>query len=99
MSKKNKFDLKALVTQGTIKRGETLYFVSDPKKTCVVEQHPGGDYKVRVAGEKELMTVHTFAQKCLGMDPPDHAAKWLRTTSGTTLYDLWHAEDDLAQAA
>jgi len=40
-----------------------------------------------------------FAQACLGMDPPDHASKWLRTAQSKTLYDLWHAEEEESFAA
>ncbi|MBU6375949.1 MAG: hypothetical protein KGQ59_08145 [Bdellovibrionales bacterium] len=96
MSKKNKFDLTALVHRDDIKNGETLYFVSDPSKTCVVSKQPNGEYKVVVKGE--TLTIHAFAQRCLGMDPPDHASKWFRTSGGKTLYDLWHA-DDYVEAA
>ena len=95
--KKNKFDLTHLVHDGTLKEGQTLYFVSDPKKSCVIAKQPNGEYKV-VIGGKEITTVHAFAQSCLGQEPPDHAAKWLRVESGRTLYDLWHA-NDLAEAA
>ena len=96
MAKKGKFDLKHMVTEGHLKDGEVLYFVSDPSKTCTVTKQPNGEYKVR-AGEK-MTTVHAFAQECLGTEPPHHATKWLRTGSGKTLYDLWQG-DDLAQAA
>ncbi|MGZ3688071.1 MAG: hypothetical protein ACXWP5_11285 [Bdellovibrionota bacterium] len=96
MSKKNKFDLTHLVQQGTLKDGQTLFFVSDPKKTCKVAKQPNGEYKVTVG--KETITVHAFAQRCLGQDPPDHAAKWVRTETNKTLFDLWH-QDDMADAA
>ena len=89
--KKSKFDLTYLVQEGYLKDGETLYFVSDPGKTCKVQKQPGNEYKVVVG--KDVMTVHSFAQKCLGMDPPDHAAKWLRTGFNKTLFDLWHSEE------
>jgi hypothetical protein len=94
--KKNKFDLTNLVHQGYIKEGQTLFYVSDPKKTCKVVKQPNGEFKVQVG--PETMTIHAFAQKCLGQEPPDHASKWFRTEGGKTLYDLWHA-DDLAEAA
>jgi hypothetical protein len=94
--KKNKFDLTHLVHDGSLKDGQALFFVSDPQKTCRIAKQPNGEYKV-VDG-KETLTVHAFAQRCLGQDPPDHAAKWLRTEQGKTLYDLWHAKD-LADAA
>ena len=97
MSKKKKFDLTALVHQGYLKDGQTLYFVSDPSKNCRVTKQPNGEYKVLV-GEKTV-TVHAFAQECLGMDPPDHASKWFRTDDGKTLYELWHADDALPHAA
>ena len=76
--KKNKFDLTYLVHNESLKEGQTLYFVSDPTKTCVVQKQPNGEYKV-VVGGKEVTTIHAFAQKCLGQEPPDHASKWLRT--------------------
>jgi len=94
--KKNKFDLTHLVHAGSLKDGQTLFFVSDPKKTCAIAKQPNGEYKV-VDG-KETLTVHAFAQKCLGQEPPDHASKWLRTENGKTLYDIWH-QDDYADAA
>jgi hypothetical protein len=94
--KKNKFDLGHLVHEGSLKDGQVLFFVSDPKKTCKIAKQPNGEYKVIV--DKETITIHAFAQKCLGMDPPDHASKWFRTEGGTTLYDLWHA-NDYAEAA
>ncbi len=93
--KKNKFDLGHLVHDGQVKDGQMLYYVSDPSKTCKVTKQPNGEYKVTVGAE--TLTVHSFAQKCLGQEPPDHASKWLRTDSGKTLFDLWHMED--AEAA
>lgn len=96
MSRKKKFDLTQLVHHGYLKDGQTLFYVSDPSKTCVVTKQPNGEYKVKVGAE--TMTVHAFAQKCLGTEPPNHAACWFRTQDNKTLYDLWHAEDD-AQAA
>lgn len=95
--KKNKFDLTSLVHDGLLKEGQTLYFVSDPAKTCVITKQPNHDFKVVVG--KETLTIHTFAQRCLGMDPPDHAAKWFRTADNKILFDLWHAADDYADAA
>jgi hypothetical protein len=94
--KKNKFDLTHLVHEGVLKDGQLLLFVSDPKKTCKLSKQPNGEFKVVVG--PETMTIHAFAQKCLGMDPPDHASKWFRTEGGKTLYDLWHA-NDYAEAA
>ena len=94
--KKSKFDLTHLVHSGYLKDGQTLYYVSDPSKTCVVTKQPNGEYKVKAGNE--TTTVHAFAQKCLGMDPPDHASKWLRTENSKTLYDYWH-QDDYAEAA
>jgi len=95
--KKKKFDLTHLVHDGSLKDGQTLFYVSDPSKTCVIAKQPNGEYKVTVS--KETMTVHAFAQKCLGQEPPDHAAKWLRTENGKSLFDLWHAEEDYQAAA
>ena len=96
--KKNKFDLTQLVHHDLVKDGQTLFYVSDPSKTCKVMKQPNGEYKVKVG--PEVMTVHAFAQKCLGQEPPDHASKWLRTEHGKMLFDLWHAEDeDLLKAA
>lgn len=85
--KKNKFDLTALVHEGFVKAGETLRFVSDDQQQGVVTKMFNGEYKVTVG--KEIMTVHAFAQKCLGTEPPDHASKWFKTTQDKTLYDLW----------
>lgn len=98
MSKKrNKFDLTGLVHEGSLSNGQTLYFVSDPGKTCQIAKQPNGEYKVTV--NNETMTVHAFAQKCLGQDPPDHAARWLRTDQGVTLYDIWQQTESYQKAA
>jgi len=91
VSRKKKFDLSHLVHQGVLKDGETLFYVVDPKKTCQIAKQPNGDFKVIALGE--VMTVHSFAQKCLEQEPQDHAAKWLRNSAGKTLFELWHAED------
>ena len=96
MSRKKKFDLTHMVHLGMLKDGETLQYVSDPKMTCKIAKQPNGDFKVTVGAE--TMTVHAFAQKCLGQDPPDHASKWLKTQNGKILFDLWHA-DDIEEAA
>ncbi len=85
-----------MVHHGQLKDGQTLCFVSDPKMTCRINKQPNGEFKV-IAG-KETMTIHAFAQKCLGQEPPDHATKWLRTESGQSLYEIWHA-DDMIEAA
>ena len=96
MSKKStKFDLTNLVKQGFVKEGEKLFFVSDPEKSCVIEKFGAGEFKVRYG--KDLHTVHTLSVALLGQDPPVHASKWLRTSTGKTLYDLW--QDTLAKAA
>lgn len=97
MSKKHKFDLKTMVTSGYVKDGETLFYVSDPSKTCTVAKQPNGEYKV-VYG-KETITVHAFAQKCLGQEPPEHATKWVKTQTGKTLYEYWHSDQEYADAA
>lgn len=94
--KKNKFDLTHFVHDGNLKEGQTLFFVSDPNKKCRISKQPNGEFKVQMGNE--TLTIHAFAQRCLGEDPPDHATKWIRTESGKTLYDLWH-EQDLADAA
>ena len=85
--KKNKFDLTHLVQDGSIKDGEMLYFVSDPKLTCMVKRMPNHEYKVECRGE--VLTVHAVAVKFLGQEPPDHACRWLRNVKGKTLYELW----------
>ncbi|MGE0616502.1 MAG: hypothetical protein AB7P04_12780 [Bacteriovoracia bacterium] len=98
MSKKSKkFDLTALVHNEQLTEGQKLVFVSDPSKWCKVAKQPNHEFKV-TDSQGVVKTVHQFAMECLGQEPPDHAAKWLRTESGKTLYDLWHA-DDYAEAA
>ncbi len=99
--KKGKFDLTALVHDGYLNDGQKLFFVSDPSKFCKIKKFPNGEFKVTVETGKvvELMTPHQFATKCLGMDPPDHAAKWLRTEDNKILFDIWHTHDEAAQAA
>ncbi len=97
--KKNKFDLTTLVHESYIKDGETISFVSDPTKTAKVAKQPNGEYKL--LDGKDVTTVHAFAQKCLGTEPPDHASKWFRSTGGKTLYELWdyYLNEDGAMAA
>lgn len=100
MSRKNKFDLTALVHHGALREGETLCFVSDPSKTATITRQPNGEYKLKSSGE--TLTVHAAAQKFLGQEPPDHASRWLRTQSGPngrTLYELWQQDLDEAKAA
>ncbi len=97
MSRKNKFDLTALVHSGYVKDGESIFFVSDASKTGVVTKQPNGDYKLRVG--TETITVHAAAQRFLGQDPPDHASRWFRTKGNKTLYELWQADFDEAAAA
>jgi hypothetical protein len=88
MSKsKKKFDLTHLVHDGAIKEGETLFFVSDPKQTCMVKKMP--NHECKVVYKSEVMTVHAIAVKFLGTEPPDHACRWLRNANGKTLYELW----------
>lgn len=94
--KKTKFDLTHLVNNGTLKEGQTLIYVSDPKLTCKISRQPNNEYKILVG--KETTTIHAFVQKCLGQEPPDHASKWLRDENGKTLYDLWHNEDYIEAA-
>ena len=89
--KKNKFDLTHLVRDGSLKDGQKLFFVSDPSKVCTIVKQINGEYKVSQG--KETMTLHAFAEKCLGQEPPVHASKWLRTESGKVVYDIWHADD------
>lgn len=92
MSKKGKkFDLSHFVNTGDLKDGQTLFFVSDPSKTCKIARHPSGEYKVTVTPGK-FMTVHQFAAECLGGEPPVHATKWLKLEDGKILYDLWQDE-------
>ena len=97
MSKrKHKFDLTHLVHDGLIKDGQFLFYVSNPSQKCKIAKQPNGEYKVVVGAE--TMTIHAFAQKCLGEDPPGHATKWLRTETGQILFDLWHS-DTMEEAA
>lgn len=95
--KKHKFDLTHLVHLGLLANGQTLFYVSDPKKTCKINKQPNGEYKVTVG--IETMTIHAFAQSCLGQEPPDHATKWLRTEQGKSLYEIWHSDQDIEDAA
>ena len=89
--KKHKFDLSHLVSEGSLKDGQTLYFVSDPAKKVTIVRQINGEYKV--SNGKETMTIHAFVLQCLGQEPPDHASKWVRTEANKTLYDFWHAHD------
>ena len=95
--KKNKFDLTHLVHDGYVKEGETLYFISNPSMTCTVKKMPNHEFKVEHKGE--VFTVHAISQKFLGTEPPDHACRWLRNSSGKTLYELWQTSIDQSMAA
>lgn len=97
MSRKGKFDLTHLVHAGYLKDGEAIQFVSDPSKTVVVSKQPNGEYKVKHG--KETITVHAAAQLFLGQEPPDHASRWFKAKSGKTLYEIWQADVDMAEAA
>ena len=91
--KKGKFDFTGLVHDGFLKEGEKIYFVSNPTFFATVQKQPSGEYKVSTPDG--VTTVHAFATKCLGMDPPDHASRWFRNEKNQTLYQLWQmAEDD-----
>jgi hypothetical protein len=92
MAKKHKFNLTQLVHDGFIKDGETLYFVSDPSKTCTVLRQPNHEYKLEV--KNKIETVHSFITNCLGQDPPDHATKWVRNGANKTVYDLWQENSE-----
>ena len=84
--KKNKFDLTTLVHQGYLKEGDPISFVSDPKMTAIVKKMLNNEYKVMVGAE--ITTVHAFATKCLGQEPPNHASQWFKAPNGKTLYEL-----------
>ncbi len=91
--KKHKFDLTALVHQGLLVGGEEVFFVSDPSKKATVIKTLNGEYKLK-SPEGKLTTVHAFATDCLGMEPPEHASRWLRGSHGKTLYELWQSKED-----
>lgn len=95
--KKGKFDLTQLVHDGCIKDGEILYFVSNPNLSCKVKKQPNNEYKIETSDG--ITTIHAFAQKCLGTEPPDHASRWFRNEKNETLYQLWKAGEDEQYAA
>lgn len=95
--KKGKFDFTHLVAEGLIKDGETLYFVSNPSLTCKVSKQPNGEFKIETADG--ITTVHAYAQKCLGTEPPDHASRWFRNEKGSTLYQIWQTDQEDQNAA
>lgn len=95
MSKKNKFDLTALVHHGVFKEGEKVVFVSDAAKSAVIAKQPNGEFKLIAAGK--TYTVHGLAQEWLGQEPPQHASKWFKKENGKTFYDYW--QEDIAEAA
>lgn len=84
---KRKFDLTKIVNDGALHEGQILYFVSLPKLTCKIIKSVDGQFKV-IASNKEI-TIYDFVTNCLGMYPPDLAAKWVRTEDGETVYDIW----------
>ena len=91
MAKKGKFDLSDLVSAGVIKEGEQLFFVSDPSQIASVTRVGNSEFKVVFSGE--TVSVHTAAQKCLGQEPPNHAAQWFRTAAGKTLFQIWKDQE------
>ncbi len=98
MAKKKKFDLSKLVHDDHLTDNQNVYFVSDPSKKCQVHKQPTGEYKLMKPDGKTLTTVHAFVIECLGTEPANHAANWLRVDSGKTLFEMWSA-DDMADAA
>jgi hypothetical protein len=95
--KKGKFDLTKLVHDGYLKDGETIYFVSNPAMTAVVQKQPNGEFKIKTP--EGTTTVHAFATQCLGSEPPEHASRWFRNMKNETLYQLWHAGEEDQYAA
>ena len=95
--KKGKFDLTKLVHDGHLKENETIYFVSNPQLFATIQKQPNGEFKIHT--EDGTTTIHAFAQKCLGTEPPEHATRWFRNQKGETVYQIWqHAEDEQAVA-
>jgi replicative superfamily II helicase len=94
--KKGKFDLTKLVHDGFLSEGQVLHFVSNPKFTCVVQKQPNNEYKVKT--EEGTTTLHAFAQKCLGQEPPNHATCWFANDKEKTVYELWQISEE-AEAA
>ena len=95
--KKGKFDLSRLVHDGFAKEGEKFYFVSNPSQWFAIARQPNGEYKITTP--EGTSTVHAFASKCLGAEPPEHASRWFRNEQGKTLYELWHAGEEDQYAA
>ena len=87
MGKKNKFDLTSLVKTGFVSEGETLFFVSNPDCSCIIEKSTSNDFKVKHG--TQIYSVHAICEEWLGSEPPGHASKWIRNADGKTLYDLW----------
>jgi hypothetical protein len=90
--KKGKFDLTRLVHDGFLKDGEVLSFVSDPKITCTVQKQPNNEFKVKTVDG--TTTLHAFAQKCLGQEPPNHATFWFANATGETVYMIWQRSEE-----
>ncbi|MBU6153981.1 MAG: hypothetical protein KGP28_06730 [Bdellovibrionales bacterium] len=95
--KKGKFDLTRIVHEGFLKDGETIFFVSNPTLTAKVQKQPNGEFKI--VTPDGTTTVHAFAVKCLGAEPPEHASRWFRNEKGATLYQLWHMAEGEEMAA
>jgi hypothetical protein len=95
--KKGKFDLTKMVHDGFLKDGEVIFFVSNPSFSAIVQKQPNGEFKISTPDG--VTTVHAFAQKCLGTEPPEHASRWFRNAKNETLYQLWHAGEEEQYAA
>ena len=89
--KKGKFDFTHIVKEGYLKENQKIYFVSDTTKFATVQKQPNGEFKIFADGA--TTTLHAFAQKCLGMDPPDHATKWFKAENGKTIYEFWQESE------
>ncbi len=95
--KKGKFDLTGLVHDGFLKDGEKIFFVSNPDLFATVQKQPNNEYKILT--KDGTTTVHAFATKCLGTEPPDHASRWFQNAKKETLYQLWQSAEDEQFAA
>ena len=95
--KKGKFDLTGLVHDGFLKDGEKIFFVSNTDLFATVQKQHNNEYKILTPDG--VSTVHAFAQKCLGTEPPDHASRWFQNAKKETLYQLWQSAEDQQYAA
>lgn len=88
MIQPNNYNLDTLVRNGSLNKGDKLYFVCDPLYSCVVAKGDSGEYKLKRG--TQVFTVEEICEEWLGSDFEDNPYNWIQNDAGKTLHDLWH---------